>query len=69
MKSVKVGDLVQFGQSDGIDGEVDRRIGIVTSPVFVGGYDQDVVKVLTTHFVTGEEIYATWPLTYFEVLA
>jgi len=39
------------------------------SDEFVNGYGVDVVKVWTTHFLGGEEIYATWPIMHFEVLA
>ena len=70
MKTVKIGDLVQMEHARTASGVgADRRIGIVTSDVFVDGYHTKVVKVLTTHFHSGEEIYATWPIMYFEVLA
>ena len=70
MKTVKIGDLVQFSRPDGsIYFGNDQRIGIVMSDEFVNGYGVDVVKVWTTHFLGGEEIYATWPIMHFEVLA
>ena len=71
MKTVEIGDLVQYSAwtTTAYGAEVDRRIGMVTSDIFVDGYHTKVVKVLTTHFHSGEEIYATWPIMYFEVLA
>ena len=59
---MKVGDLVQYKGSD-------RRIGVVISVVFKDGYGADVVKVWTRHLLSGERIFATWPVTFMEVLS
>ena len=71
LKPVNIGDLVQWnvGPLSFEKNTKDRRLGIVITDVFVGGYGADVVKVLTTHFHSGEEIYATWQVMNFEVLA
>jgi len=69
LKTVKIGDLVQFSRPEVPLLNHDQRIGIVMSDEFVNGYGVDVVKVWTTHFLGGEEIYATWPIMHFEVLA